>query len=78
MEILEGVFSVSPNPASSEVRISSAMNGEANVSIYDMTGRCVKEIRVADISDATINVSDINKGVYFINVDGNVKKLIIK
>ena len=78
IEIVENNFNVYPNPATSEVRISSAMNGEANVSIYDMTGRCVKEIRVADISNATINVSDINKGVYFINVDGNVEKLIVK
>ena len=78
IEIVESAFNVYPNPASSEVRISSAMNGEANVSIYDMTGRCVKEIRVADISNATINVNDINKGVYFINVNGNVEKLIIK
>ena len=78
IEIVESAFNVYPNPASSEVRISSAMNGEANVSIYDMTGRCVKEIRVADISNATINVNDINKGVYFINVNGNVEKLIVK
>ena len=78
IEIVENNFNIYPNPATSEVRISSSMNGEANVSIYDMTGRCVKEVRVADISNATINVSDINKGVYFINVDGNVEKIIIK
>ena len=77
--IIENIvtFYIYPNPASSEVKIISIMNGEANVAIYDLTGRCVKNIRVADISNATINVSDINKGVYFINVNGNVEKLIV-
>ena len=78
IELVENDFYIYPNPASSEVKVLSIMNGEANVSIYDLTGRCVKNIRVADISNATINVSDINKGVYFINVNGNVEKIIIK
>ena len=78
IELIENSFNIYPNPASSEVRISSTVNGEANVSIYDMTGRCVKEIRVSDISNATINLNDVDKGVYVINVNGNVEKLIIK
>ena len=78
IELIENSFNIYPNPASSEVRISSTINGEANVSIYDMTGRCVKEIRVSDISNATINLNDVDKGVYVINVNGNVEKLIIK
>ena len=78
IEFVENNFTICPNPASSEVKISSAMNGEANVIIYDITGRCVKDVRVDNISNATINVSDINKGVYFINVNGKVEKLIIK
>jgi hypothetical protein len=78
IEIAENNFNIYPNPATSEVKITSAMNGEAEINIFDMTGRCVKNIRVANINDATINVSDINKGVYFINVAGNIEKLIIK
>lgn len=78
IELVEDNFNIYPNPASAEVRINSEMNGEADVNIYDMTGRCVKNIRVANISNATIDVRDINKGVYFINVNGNVEKLIIK
>ena len=78
IEIAENNFNIYPNPATSEVKITSAINGEAEINIFDMTGRCVKNIRVANINDATINVSDINKGVYFINVAGNIEKLIIK
>ena len=78
IEIAENNFNIYPNPATSEVKITSAINGEAEINIFDMTGRCVKNIRVANINDATIDVSDINKGVYFINVAGNIEKLIIK
>ena len=78
IEVAENNFNIYPNPATSEVKITSAINGEAEINIFDMTGRCVKNIRVANINDATINVSDINKGVYFINVAGNIEKLIIK
>jgi hypothetical protein len=71
---LENNYTIYPNPASSEVKIVS--NGEANVKIFDMTGRCVKDVNVAD--DATIDIKDLNTGVYFVNVNGKVEKLIVK
>jgi hypothetical protein len=41
-----------------------------------MTGRCVKDVNAID--NATINVEDLNKGVYFVNVNGKVEKLVIE
>lgn len=76
-ELLLNNFKIYPNPATSEINIVSAIKGEADVKIYDMTGRCVKEVRVNDMSKATINVSNIEKGLYLININGNVEKLII-
>ena len=67
-------YAIYPNPATSEVKIVS--NGEANVKIFDMTGRCVKDVTVAD--DATIDIKDLNTGVYFVNVNGKVEKLVVK
>ena len=67
-------FAIYPNPASSEVKIIS--NGDANVKIFDMTGRCVKDVNVAE--NATIDIKDLNTGVYFVNVNGKVEKLIVK
>ena len=67
-------YAIYPNPATSEVKIVS--NGEANVKIFDMTGRCVKDVNVAD--DATIDIKDLNTGVYFVNVNGKVEKLVVK
>jgi hypothetical protein len=70
----ENKYAIYPNPASSEVKIIS--NGDANVKIFDMTGRCVKDVNV--VEDATIDIKDLNTGVYFVNVNGKVEKLIVK
>ena len=71
---LENNYAIYPNPASSEVMIIS--NGEANVKIFDMTGRCVKDVNVTE--NATIDIKDLNTGVYFVNVNGKVEKLVVK
>ena len=73
----EALFKVYPNPASSCINIRSNMTGEGEVVIYDMTGRCVKSVRVADISNATIDISDIEKGMYLININGKKEKVVI-
>jgi len=43
-----------------------------------MTGRCVKNVVVSDMSNATINVEDLNQGVYFMNINGVIEKLVIE
>lgn len=69
-------YGIYPNPASSEIKINS--NGKAEVNIYDMTGRCVKNVFVNDVNNASIDISDINEGIYFIDVNGKVEKLIVQ
>mgnify|MGYP003290467948 CR=1 FL=1 len=78
IEELSSSFKLYPNPASSEINITSQLNGEADVRIYDMTGRCVKDIHVNDMNNATINISDIDNGLYLININGSFEKLIIE
>lgn len=79
---LEANFNIYPNPAQSVVNIESSLRGEAQVAIYDMTGRCVKEVSVTDMSKVAINVENLNKGVYFISVqqdrNHNIQKLVIE
>ena len=78
VESANNTFKVYPNPASDYINITSEISGEAEVNIFDMTGRCVKNTRINDMSNATINISDVEEGVYFININGNVMKLVIK
>lgn len=75
-EIVVNYSVVYPNPASDYVKINSEIEGEVN--IYDMTGRCVRSVSVSDVSSATINIEDLNEGVYFINFNGKVEKLVIE
>ena len=71
---LENNCAIYPNPASTEVKIIP--NGDASVKIFDMTGRCVKDVNVTE--NATIDIKDLNTGVYFVNVNGKVEKLVVK
>ena len=73
VELVEKTFNIYPNPASTTISVIGE-NGDAK--IFDMTGRCVKEVKVID--NTTINIEDLNGGVYFFNVNGKVRKLIIK
>ena len=73
-EVSDEGLGIYPNPASLEVKIIS--NGDANVKIFDMTGRCVKDVDVTE--NATIDIKDLNTGVYFVNVNGKVEKLVIE
>jgi hypothetical protein len=70
----ENRFNIYPNPATTYLNIN--INGEALVNIYDMTGRCVKRATINDSS--TINIEDLKQGVYFVNVNGSIEKLVIK
>ena len=71
-------FDICPNPASSYVKINSEIECEAEVCIYDMTGRRVKKILATDLRNITIDLTDINKGVYFIDINGKTEKLIVE
>jgi hypothetical protein len=73
-ELVKTHFSIYPNPASSTINIVSEAEGTAK--IYDMTSRCVKEVQIDGTT--TVNIEDLNQGVYFISVNENVKKLVVK
>jgi hypothetical protein len=75
-------FVVSPNPASSFVNISNTENATINaVSISDLNGRTIKQIKLNNVSETQINISDLSAGVYMMNISsdqGSVTKKIIK
>ena len=54
-----------PNPAREQV--SFMLDDNAQVSIFDMTGRKVNEMNLA-VGQAQLNVSELESGVYFVNV----------
>lgn len=62
-------FSIYPNPANNVVTVSKNNTAEiSSINITDINGRIVKEV-VNGLT--TINVSDLNTGVYFLKVISN-------
>lgn len=74
-------FEVSPNPAKDVIGISNSDNVIlTDVSINDINGRTVKTLKVDNLSEVQINISDLNSGIYFMNITSesgtSVKKFI--
>lgn len=74
MELKDKTFKMTPNPARSTVNIY--LDSKAQIKIFDISGRCVKEVDV--INSTTINVEDLDKGIYFVNANGMVEKLVVE
>ena len=54
-----------PNPANEQV--SFVLENDAQVSVFDMTGRMVNEVNLT-AGEAQLNVSELQSGVYFVNI----------
>ena len=78
-EMQNVAFNIHPNPATTTIFVESAENAQVN--IIDLTGRCVKEVVISN-TVSSINIEDVESGVYFISVqqgDNNyVEKLVVK
>lgn len=76
------VYTIAPNPAVDVINITMEENKIIQgLHLTDMNGRTVKTFDVKGVNHATLNVSDLASGVYFLNVgaDGiTVTKKVIK
>lgn len=75
-------FVTYPNPVTDNITISNENNIIlTDVSITDINGRTVKNIKVNNLSEVQLNVSELTAGIYFMNVttdSGNAVKKFIK
>ena len=70
-------ISLYPNPARDHIKISS-MNGHPSVvKIYNAHGILVNEYEM-NSSEIDINISDYKRGIYFIDVEGVMNKVVVK
>jgi len=81
-DTLANKFSTYPNPSSNVVNISNNYDIQfTEVNITDINGRTVKSLKVNNLSEVQMNVSELNSGVYFMNIatdSGKVVKKFIK
>ncbi len=72
-------LSIYPNPSNGLVNITTSLNGELQVNIFDMLG---KEVANTKVTNNTLNVSNLTSGVYVIKITEEGKtatrKLVIE
>lgn len=73
----ENNYSLYPNPTNGSVTINSDSSRNVVVNIYDMMGHLVRNISISD-HNTTIELNDINRGVYLVDIDGKFEKLIVE
>ncbi len=75
----KNLFSLYPNPANDMVNISSKINGDKNIVVYNVLG---KQVINTNLAGERLDVSALSSGVYIvkINQEGNssTKKLVIR
>lgn len=75
-------LSIYPNPANENITINfTSTSKNTSVKIYDATGRLIKNIENVKSGESTINISEMENGLYLINItDGksSVTKRFVK
>ena len=78
-EFFSNKFSAYPNPAKETVTISNNDNILlTDVNITDINGRTVKILKVNNLSEVQMNVSELTAGVYFMNITTDSGKAVKK
>jgi len=60
-------FSVFPNPTSETVTITSTLNTEASILVYNLEGKIVQQASISG-NEKQINLADLSKGTYLLKV----------
>lgn len=73
-------FALFPNPAKSLITISSTIIGSVkiNYEIIDVLGKVVLQNENTGSDKFTINVSDLNSGIYFLRIQVNYSVVVKK
>jgi hypothetical protein len=78
-EFFSNKFSAYPNPARETVTIANNDNILlTDVNITDINGRSVKTLKVNNLSEIQVNVSELTAGVYFMNISTDSGKAVKK
>jgi choice-of-anchor B domain-containing protein len=71
-------FTIFPNPADNFLTIKSQNAAIVSISIYNTIGQEVLTFNNPNTFARAIDISSLTKGMYFVNINGNTSKKIIK
>lgn len=71
-------FVIAPNPADNEIELSSANTSINAIQISDVVGTILFSEENMDTTRTNIDVSTLSQGIYFVNINNNLTKKIIK
>ncbi|MFL9844203.1 T9SS type A sorting domain-containing protein [Flavobacterium rhizosphaerae] len=69
-------IAVYPNPASNVLNLTAGNTVISDYAIVDTTGKTISQNRVTSSGEIHINVENLAKGMYFINVNGQYIKFV--
>jgi len=70
-------FMIYPNPASKQITVLVKESGDHQVMLMDASGRILISEKISRES-INLDIATLNSGVYFVRVDNETKKLIIR
>ena len=77
-EFQENNFTFFPNPVEDFLTITSKNKTIFSIVVYNTLGQEVIAIHNPNTLSRTINVSTLSKGMYYVNINGNTSKKLIK
>ena len=71
-------FKILPNPSTNYITIDSSNELLTSIQIYDVSGKQLYSTEELNISSKTIDISSFSKGIYFVSLNNQVTKKIVK
>jgi hypothetical protein len=71
-------LSLYPNPAKSVLNLSTNLQGRTEIKVIDLNGRIVKYFVTNGLNTLRLNVSDLQRGMYFIRVSNETTTAVSK
>jgi hypothetical protein len=72
----ENGLKIYPNPSNNQITIIFNESQTGSLVINDVSGRMIKQVELKATKKQTVNIEKLSSGIYFINYNGKVVKLI--
>jgi len=71
------IISIYPNPATDRIKISAIGGPNSLAEMYSSLGQLVKQIKLNSNGETTVDVSNLNKGIYMIKIGKYISKIVV-